>query len=108
VDAVTMFPITLDAIAGGADIALLSRDEAVVLLLRLAAAQTRLAAAMVGKPEDSQAPDGLLTAPELAAVLHLNESWIRSRQRAGGLPHVRAGRYVRFRLSEVTAWLAQQ
>ena len=63
---------------------------------------------MAGKPEDSQAPGELLTAPELAAVLHLNESWIRGQQRAGKLPHVRCGKFVRFRVAEVTAWLAQQ
>jgi excisionase family DNA binding protein len=100
-----MSAMTLDAIASGADLGSLSRDEAVSLLLRLAAAQTRLAAAMAGNVPESQAPAELLTASELAAVLHLNESWIRNQQREGKLPHVKCGRYVRFRLCDVAAAL---
>lgn len=100
-----MIALTLDAIASGADVASLSRDEAVSLLLRLASAQTRLAAALADRPaEDHQAAE-LLTAPELAKVLHLPESWIRSEQRAKRIPFTRCGRYVRFRVADVAAAL---
>lgn len=101
-----MIALTLDAIASGADIASLSRDEAVSLLLRLASAQTRLAAALAGRPAEDHQTAELLTAPELAALLHLNESWIRGQQREGKLPFVRAGKYIRFRVSEIEAALA--
>ena len=47
------------------------------------------------KSEPAAEPD-LLTAGELAARLHLPESWVRSRARSGGIPTVRAGRYYRF------------
>jgi hypothetical protein len=48
-------------------------------------------------------PAELLDAPALAAKLHLNESWVRSEQRADRIPHVRFGRYVRFRVADVIA-----
>jgi len=46
-------------------------------------------------------PEKLLTARELAQQLALPESWIRSEERSGRLPSIRAGKYVRFKLSEV-------
>jgi excisionase family DNA binding protein len=43
----------------------------------------------------------LLTAGELGSYLNVPESWVRSEQRAGRIPTVRMGKYVRFRLTEV-------
>jgi excisionase family DNA binding protein len=66
----------------------------------------------VGRPADRSgagAPDPgrLLSARELAGHLGVPESWVRSEQRAGRIPSVRLGKYVRFRRSEVDAVLAE-
>jgi excisionase family DNA binding protein len=50
----------------------------------------------------------LLTARELAARLNLPESWVRSEQRAGRLPYLRLGKYIRFNWSEVEQALGQR
>lgn len=102
-----MITLTLDAIANGADLAGLSRAERVALLLRLASVQTRIAVTMADNAPDTAAPSAdLVDAPTLAVKLSVPESWIRGEQRANRIPFVRAGRYVRFRASEVEAALA--
>jgi excisionase family DNA binding protein len=50
----------------------------------------------------------LLTAGELAERLNLAESWIRNEERLGHIPSIRAGRYVRFRLSDVERALTER
>lgn len=45
---------------------------------------------------------GLLAAPAMAQLLNVHESWIRSQARAGLIPCVRVGRYVRFDPAVVT------
>jgi excisionase family DNA binding protein len=50
----------------------------------------------------------LLTAGELADRMNLHESWIRNEERLGRIPSIRAGRYVRFKLSEVEKNLAER
>jgi excisionase family DNA binding protein len=50
----------------------------------------------------------LLTAGELAERLNLPESWIRNEERLRRIPSVRAGKYVRFRLSNVEQALAER
>jgi excisionase family DNA binding protein len=58
---------------------------------------------------DANATDGransiaglLVNAAEMAHLLSVPESWIRTEQRAGRIPFIKAGRYVRFRPSEV-------
>jgi excisionase family DNA binding protein len=57
-------------------------------------------------PSASSPLEKLVTASELAQQLALPESWIRSEERGGRLPSIRAGRYVRFKLSEVEKALA--
>ena len=50
----------------------------------------------------------LLTVDELASHLQTPKSWIyhRTRQKGPGrIPHIRAGKYCRFRLAEVLKWL---
>lgn len=49
---------------------------------------------------------GLFTVEELAQVLAMPKSWVYMHAAAGTIPHVKVGRYVRFRLDEVYAWLA--
>ncbi len=52
--------------------------------------------------------DQLLTAAEVAELLAVPESWVREATRAGRLPHVCLGRYRRYELGAIEAWLAEQ
>jgi excisionase family DNA binding protein len=47
----------------------------------------------------------LLDAAEVAALLGVPTSWVYAEARAGRLPHVRIGRYRRFRRRTVDAWI---
>lgn len=50
----------------------------------------------------------LLTIEELAATLKVKKSWIygQTRRRAEDrIPQVRVGKYLRFKIDDVTAWL---
>jgi excisionase family DNA binding protein len=49
----------------------------------------------------SKGQRGWLTAGQLAEHLNLPESWVRTEERAGRIPGIRAGRYVRFKLADV-------
>lgn len=52
--------------------------------------------------------DRLLTAEEVAELLAVPERWVREHTRGGLIPHVRLGRYVRYRREAVLAWLDEQ
>lgn len=52
-------------------------------------------------------PDRLLTAAEVAAMLHVTKSWVYDQTRRHRMPHVRLGRYVRYRRSAVDRWIEQ-
>jgi excisionase family DNA binding protein len=54
------------------------------------------------------APGGLLTAQQVAALWQVRPKHVYSLARDGGLPHVRLGRYVRFRPAAVARWLREQ
>ncbi len=47
----------------------------------------------------------LLDATEVAELLGVPTSWVYAEARAGRLPHVRIGRYRRFRARTVDAWI---
>ena len=49
--------------------------------------------------------DRLLTAEEVAERLGTRTDWVWAQARAGRIPHVRLGRYRRFRESAIEAWL---
>jgi excisionase family DNA binding protein len=49
--------------------------------------------------------DRMLTAEEIAERLGMKTQWVWAQTRAGRIPHVRLGRYRRFRESAVEAWL---
>lgn len=51
--------------------------------------------------------DRLLTAEEVADLLNVKVSWVRSATREGALPSVPLGRWRRYRLSSVLAWVEQ-
>jgi excisionase family DNA binding protein len=55
--------------------------------------------------EDRPPADALLKADEVAALLRVTRAWIYAETRAGRIPHVRHGRYLRYRRSAVDAWV---
>jgi excisionase family DNA binding protein len=50
----------------------------------------------------------LLTAKEVGELLQLNASWVLDAARRNAIPHIRLGRYVRFRRTDIETWLLQQ
>ena len=49
--------------------------------------------------------DRLLNAGEVAELLNVPTSWVREHTRSGTIPHLQLGRYRRYRLDDVLAWL---
>jgi len=58
-------------------------------------------------PSDTAATDPLLTAEEVAALLQVTQAWVYAETRRRRIPHVRLGRYVRYRRSAVQGWIEQ-
>ena len=52
--------------------------------------------------------DRLLTAGDVAELLAVPERWVREHTRGGLIPHLRLGRYVRYRRDAVLVWLDEQ
>lgn len=52
--------------------------------------------------------DQLLTASDVAELLAVPERWVREHTRGGLIPHLRLGRYVRYRKDAVVRWLDEQ
>ena len=52
--------------------------------------------------------DALLTAEDVAALLGIGTDWVYSETRAGRIPHVKLGRYRRYRRESIDAWLAER
>lgn len=50
----------------------------------------------------------LVTLDQLCDHLQMKPRWVRYQITEHGLPHKRLGRSLRFRLSEVEAWLEEQ
>jgi excisionase family DNA binding protein len=75
-------------------------------LTQLAALQTALAARLVAV-SCSQKETKLLNAREIANLLGVPESHIRTMQRAGQLPHSKIGKYIRFDPAAVQAVLGR-
>jgi len=49
--------------------------------------------------------DRLLDAKAIALKLGVPETWVRESARSGAMPCVRLGRYIRFDLADVEAWI---
>jgi excisionase family DNA binding protein len=49
-------------------------------------------------------PARLIDAGEAAVILSVSREWVLAQARAGRIPHVRLGRYVRFERAELEAW----
>lgn len=48
----------------------------------------------------------LLTADEVAEILSVQTSWVYQETRAGRIPHVKLGRYSRYRREAIEEWIA--
>lgn len=48
----------------------------------------------------------LLTAREVAAMLRVTPGWVYAATRRNAIPHMRLGRYVRYRRVAIEAWMA--
>lgn len=53
-------------------------------------------------------PDRLLHAEEVAELLNVPSRWVRDHTRSGLIPHIKLGRYVRYRREAVVAWIGEQ
>jgi excisionase family DNA binding protein len=51
--------------------------------------------------------DRLLHAAEVAELLNVPVRWVREYTRSGVIPHVKLGRYVRYRRETVLAWILE-
>ena len=49
----------------------------------------------------------LLTADDVANMLGMGTDWIYAQVRADRIPHVRLGRYVRFRADSIDEWICE-
>jgi len=47
---------------------------------------------------------GLINAEAASELLGVPKTWVLAEARAGRIPHLRLGRYVRFEPSELEAW----
>lgn len=54
----------------------------------------------------SRPSSGLLTADQVADLLGMGVDWVYAQTRAHTIPHVRLGRYCRYRAESIQAWLA--
>jgi len=57
--------------------------------------------------EPTSPSDTLLTAEEVAALLQVTCSWVYAETRKRRIPHLRLGRYVRYRRSALNAWMEE-
>ncbi|MGH2880260.1 MAG: helix-turn-helix domain-containing protein [Steroidobacteraceae bacterium] len=53
------------------------------------------------------ASEDLLTAEEVAAVLRMTPAWVYAQTRSRQIPHIRLGRYVRYRREALIQWVEQ-
>jgi excisionase family DNA binding protein len=52
-----------------------------------------------------QASGDLLTAEEVAALLRVTPAWVYAETRRRRIPHIRLGRYVRYRSDALVLWM---
>ena len=52
-------------------------------------------------------PEDLLTAEEVAALLRVTPAWVYAQTRRHRIPHLRLGRYVRYRRETLDSWMEQ-
>jgi hypothetical protein len=71
----------------------------------LAAAKARALARVLAPTAPAVATDDVVDVATLAAELGLAPSWLRAQARTGKLPHLRCGKYIKFKRAEVLAAL---
>ena len=54
---------------------------------------------------DPTAPTEIITASEVAALLRMTPAWVYAETRRNRIPHMRLGRYFRYRRSTIEAWM---
>jgi len=65
----------------------------------------RALAAQVAELIGHQSAPRLLDAEQAGQLLNVPASWMLAQARAGRIPHVRLGHYVRFDRDELLAWI---
>jgi excisionase family DNA binding protein len=55
----------------------------------------------------SSAADSLLTADEVATLLQVTPAWVYAETRRRRIPHLRLGRYVRYRRIALEGWIEE-
>jgi excisionase family DNA binding protein len=53
----------------------------------------------------STSDDKLLTADEVAELMRVTRAWVYAETRRNAIPHLRLGRYVRYRRGAIEAWM---
>ena len=59
-------------------------------------------------PNQNAPTISVVTETELAETLHLSKWTVRKWRLAGGLPHIKIGRRIFYRLQSVEEWLREQ
>jgi excisionase family DNA binding protein len=54
-----------------------------------------------------EANGSLLSAEHVAALIGMTKDWVYAETRAGRIPHVKLGRYYRYRSESIEAWLRE-
>lgn len=67
--------------------------------------RTRRATHHTPVPQPSSHGEGLMTVAEVGDLLRVKSSWVYEMTRRNEIPHVRVGRYVRFRRGDIDQWL---
>jgi excisionase family DNA binding protein len=102
---------TIDEVAENPSLALeMAPDLALTKLAKAAGAQAVLmvrAVTAASAPSTKRDTEPLLTAAEVAALLHVPKARVYELTRQGVLPAARIGKNVRFRRSEIDRWLEQ-
>ncbi len=49
--------------------------------------------------------DKLLTADEVTDLIRVTRAWVYAETRRNAIPHLRLGRYVRYRRAAIEAWM---
>lgn len=60
---------------------------------------------MIAPTADSN--EDLLIAAEVASLLRMTSGWVYAETRANRIPHLRLGRYVRYRRSAIVQWMGE-
>jgi excisionase family DNA binding protein len=68
---------------------------------------TRTEAGPPAEQPEQPGSSRLLTAAEVAERLRMTPGWVYAATRANRVPHVRLGRYVRFRAEAIERWVGE-